>query len=105
MSSNGFLLSTTKPWAPGRTYPRSSAPRTLAATDVAASHRGEEATEAWDEYAEAVQDELIDEGWSTLDILKAGAECWKRCNEWASTLSEAKARADFSPPPEDTPNG
>lgn len=70
----------------------------------ARQHRSE-GVEAWDDYSEAVQDELMGAGYSTRDLFALGNPCLGAINGWADSLTEAQARADFSPVPEDTTSG
>ena len=68
----------------------------------AKDHRGADGMESWDEYSDAVIDELEDAGFSTRQILDIGETCMARCNVWIESLKVAQDQADFTPPPEDS---
>ncbi|GAF70464.1 unnamed protein product [marine sediment metagenome] len=67
----------------------------------AKQHRGPDGVEAWDEYAEAVLEELEDEGFTARQIIDIGELCMARCNRWLDSMKAAQDRADFTPPPEE----
>lgn len=74
----------------------------LESTPPSARVHRESGVDAWDDYAEAVQSELVASGYTTRDIFTIGNPSLEAINGWASSLTEAQARADFSPPTEES---